>query len=130
MGHKVTVFESMPEPGGILRYGIPEHRLPKSILNEEIDDVRALGVEFRCGVRVGAKAAMGFAELSELDAVFLAVGAHKSRSLGTPGEDAPQVISGLDLLRRVALGERLEGRLGREGRDNHTQSVGLRAEFP
>ncbi len=108
MGHKVTVFEMMDQAGGILRYGIPVHRLPREVLDEEIEDILSLGVELRCGVKVGRSNGKSFDDLSGFDAVFLAVGAYHSRPLGIPGEDAKRVITGLELLRAVASGETLD----------------------
>ncbi len=104
LGYGVTVYEADPEPGGVLRYGIPEYRLPKRVLAGEIARLRALGVELRCGVRVGSD--LSFEGLEEHDAVFVATGAHRSRALGIPGEDLHGVLRGLDFLRAVNLGVR------------------------
>ncbi len=101
MGHQVTVFERAAEPGGMLRYGIPHHRLPREVLDEEIDDIRSLGVDIRCDRPIDGRA---WAELGGYHAVFLASGAQRSRRLDIPGEDAHGVMSGLDLLRAVNSG--------------------------
>ncbi|MBI2569058.1 MAG: FAD-dependent oxidoreductase [Candidatus Schekmanbacteria bacterium] len=106
LGHGVTVFEAMAEPGGVLRYGIPAHRLPRAVLDDEIADIASMGVTFRCGVRLGSGGDLSYAELVGYDAVFVAIGAHESRRLGLPGEDAKGVMSGLHLLRLVAAGTR------------------------
>ncbi len=106
LGHAVAVFEAAPEPGGMLRLGIPDYRLPLSVLEAEIGRIRSLGVEIHCGVRLGRD--MAWKELEHFDAVFLATGAHRSRSLELAGEDVAGVESGLDFLRRVKLGERPE----------------------
>ncbi len=101
-GHSVTIFEALPEPGGMMRVGIPEFRMPRDILAQEIDEVRKVGVEIRCGTRVedvGALLAEGY------QAVFLGVGAHLGDQLGVPGEDLPGVIDGVTFLRRAALGD-------------------------
>ncbi|MDP8254204.1 MAG: NAD(P)-binding protein [Candidatus Alcyoniella australis] len=105
MGHAVTLLEKHDKPGGILRYGIPAYRLPREVLDDEIEDILSLGVELRCGVRVGQGGDVGFDELADYDALFIAVGAHSSRSLGIPGENAARVIPGLELLRRIGAGE-------------------------
>jgi len=108
-GCDVTIFEAMPEAGGMLRYGIPEFRLPKEILRQEIQVIQKSGVEIKCGCRADAEL---FERIRhDYDAVFLAVGAWVSQPLHIPGENLPHVISGLDLLRRAALGEKQE--LGR-----------------
>jgi len=106
MGYGVTIFEAAPEAGGILRLGIPDYRLPAEILAGEIDRIRTMGVEIRCGVRVGSD--LPWSELDEFDAVFLATGAHNSRSLGLAGENSPGIQPGLEFLRRVSLGQRPE----------------------
>ncbi len=104
LGYEVTVYEAEPEPGGVLRYGIPEYRLPKSVLAGEVDRLRALGVQIRCGVRVGQD--LPYADLERHDAVFVAAGVQRSRRLGIPGEDAGGVLPGLDFLREVNRGRR------------------------
>ncbi len=104
LGYRVTVYEAESEPGGVLRWGIPEYRLEKAVLAKEVERVRRLGVEFRCGTRVGVD--LPFDSLTEHDAVFVATGVHRNRPLGIPGEDLTGVWRGLDLLRRVNAGER------------------------
>jgi NADPH-dependent glutamate synthase beta subunit-like oxidoreductase len=103
MGYGVTVFEALPQPGGILRMGIPSYRLPKDILDKEIADIRACGVEIKTNARLGGD--LSFADLEEYEAIFIATGAHVSRKLNIPGEDLKGVGSGLDLLRDVNLGK-------------------------
>lgn len=109
LGYAVTVYEADREPGGVLRWGIPEYRLPKRVLGGEVERLRAMGVEFRCGTRVGRD--VPFESLGGHAAVFVATGVHRSRPLGVPGEDLPGVIRGLDFLRAVNAGGR--PRLGR-----------------
>jgi NADPH-dependent glutamate synthase beta subunit-like oxidoreductase len=104
LGYGVTMYEEAPEPGGVLRYGIPEYRLPKDVLADEIARIEALGVDLRCGVHVGSD--VPWAELAQFDAVFAAIGVHESRPLGIPGEDDGGVRSGLDFLREVNEGGR------------------------
>ncbi len=98
-GYGVTVFEALPRPGGMLRVGIPEYRLPRTVLDKEIADIEALGVSFQTGARIG-----DIGELADYDAVFVATGAHKSRSLNIPGEDAAGVIPGVEFLKNLNLG--------------------------
>ena len=104
-GYQVTVFEALPVVGGMMAVGIPDYRLPKGILRYEIGAIERTGkVEFVTNTRVGED--IGLDELRErYNAIFLAVGAHKSRELGIPGEDKEGVIHGTDFLRRMNLGE-------------------------
>ncbi|HEY5678016.1 MAG TPA: NAD(P)-binding protein [Myxococcales bacterium] len=102
-GYAVTIFESLPEPGGMLRYGIPDYRLPRGVLAAEIARIAALGVEIRCGVKVGAD--VPFEQIErEHDAVFVAIGAHRGKRIGIEGEDGPGVCTGTAFLRQVAMG--------------------------
>lgn len=104
-GHAVTIFESMPKLGGMLRYGIPEYRLPKKVLDAEIKLIEDLGVEMKPNFRIGKDAT--FEEIkAQYDAVIVAIGAWQSMPLGCPGEDLEGVWSGIDLLREIALGNR------------------------
>lgn len=104
LGYGVTVYEAEREPGGVLRWGIPEYRLPKAILAAEIDRIRDLGVTFVTSMRVGTD--VPFDTLGKHDAVFAATGVHRSRELDIPGESLAGVWRGLDLLRAVNAGER------------------------
>jgi NADPH-dependent glutamate synthase beta subunit-like oxidoreductase len=106
LGHHVVVYEAAPEPGGMLRLGIPEYRLPREVLDVQIERIRAEGVEIRCGVRVGPDVPWG--ELARYDAVFVASGAHQGRAAGMEGEDSDGVRSGLDFLKEVNAGARPE----------------------
>lgn len=99
-GHAVTVLEALPEPGGMLRVGIPRYRLPREVLEREIDEIRRAGVEIRVNSPVTSPA-----DLEGYDAVCLAVGAHKPARLGVPGEDSSGVLDGVGFLRRLGLGE-------------------------
>lgn len=106
-GHRVTVYDAMPEMGGMLRYGIPAYRLPKDVLAKEIAAIEALGVEMKPGVRIGEE--LTLAQLrSGADAVLLAVGAWRSSPLGCPGEQLEGVLGGIDFLREVNLGRHPE----------------------
>ncbi|MCK9391608.1 MAG: NADH-quinone oxidoreductase subunit NuoF [Syntrophales bacterium] len=97
-GYKVTIFEELPEPGGMLRWAIPSYRLPRNILANEIAAVAALGVEIKCNIRVGRD--LPFATVrKDFDYVYLAPGAHKSQKMGVEGEDTPGVHGGVEFLR-------------------------------
>ena len=110
-GYKVTVFEALPVPGGMLAVGIPDYRLPRDLLAAEIEVIKALGVEIRCNTRVGKD--ISLAELKKnYDALFIGVGAHVGNQLGIEGEELAGNIQGIDYLRRVNLGEQVD--LGRK----------------
>jgi formate dehydrogenase major subunit len=101
-GHACTLHDAHPLPGGMLRYGIPEYRLPKDALDAEIGAIRRMGAEFRMRSRWGADFTL--AELRrEHQAVFLAIGAQHAQSLGCPGEE--RAIPGIGFLERVASGD-------------------------
>jgi NADPH-dependent glutamate synthase beta subunit-like oxidoreductase/Pyruvate/2-oxoacid:ferredoxin oxidoreductase delta subunit len=103
-GYKVTMFESLPKPGGMLRYGIPEYRMPRDVIDAEVQRILDLGVELRCGQTIGKE--ITFERLrEEYDAVFIGIGAHQGRKLGVPGEDGSGVYTGTEFLRRANLGE-------------------------
>jgi NADPH-dependent glutamate synthase beta subunit-like oxidoreductase/NAD-dependent dihydropyrimidine dehydrogenase PreA subunit len=98
----VTVFEALPEPGGMFRVGIPEYRLPKEILANDIEFVTRHGVEIRAGIRVGKD--ISFDDIrEEYDAVLVAIGAHKGVGMRVKNEDAEGVFEGVKFLRDVAL---------------------------
>ncbi len=104
-GHKVTIYEAMPTLGGMLRYGIPEYRLPKAVLDQEIAAIAAMGVEMKPNFKIGVNAT--FEEIrSAHDAVVVAIGAWSSMSARCPGEDLEGVWGGIHLLREIALGNR------------------------
>jgi NADH-quinone oxidoreductase subunit F len=97
-GYKVTVFEELNKPGGMLYWGIPSYRLPRNILDGEIDDIRKLGVEIRLNTRIGKD--IPIAQLQkDYDYIYLATGAHKSQKMGIPGEDLKNVFGGVEFLR-------------------------------
>lgn len=102
-GHAVTVYDKMPKMGGMLRYGIPEYRLPKAVLDAEIEEIASLGVTLVNNFTVGTDASIP--ELKEKhDALLIANGAWKSMSIRCPGEDLQGVYGGIDFLREIALG--------------------------
>lgn len=107
MGHDVTLFESMPKCGGMLRYGIPEYRLPKAVLDEEIATIEAMDVEIITDTKVGKD--IPFETIREdYDAVLLGIGAWVSTGVGCKGEDADGVIGGIDFLRKVVRNEEIK----------------------
>jgi heterodisulfide reductase subunit A len=103
-GHDVTVFESLPEPGGMLRYAIPEYRLPKEELRKEIGYIEKLGVAIRCGIEVGKDITIDTIK-NDFDAIFVSTGAPKGLPLDVEGEELPGVIDGIRFLRAVNSGE-------------------------
>ncbi|MDR1209474.1 MAG: FAD-dependent oxidoreductase [Clostridiales bacterium] len=103
LGRAVTVFDAQPMMGGMLRYGIPEYRLPKAVLDKEIARIRLPGIEFRNNARLGRDISIESLR-AEYGAVVLAVGAWKSAPLGCPGEGLSGVIGGIDFLRAAAEG--------------------------
>jgi len=103
-GHDVTIFEALPEPGGMLRYAIPEYRLPKAEVEKEIDYIRALGVGMRCNVEIGRDVTLD-AVRRDHDAVFISTGAPAGMPLDIEGEDLPGVTDGIRFLRQVSGGE-------------------------
>ncbi|MBN2326973.1 MAG: FAD-dependent oxidoreductase [Candidatus Omnitrophica bacterium] len=106
-GYPVTVFEAFPKPGGMLRYGIPEYRLPRDILDIEIDRILELGVELKCNVCIGRD--ISYDDLKkEYKVIFVGIGAHKGLPLNVTGEDAENVYTGADFLHRVNAGESLD----------------------
>jgi len=107
MGYRVTIFEALPVAGGMMRVGIPAYRLPREVLDREIDEILRLGVELKLNHPV-----RNINKLFEegYSAIFLAIGAHEPQMLGIPGEDAEGVFHGVPFLRAVSLGEEI--RLG------------------
>jgi len=108
-GHRVTVMEAAPRPGGMMRYGIPEYRLPRGVVQAEIDRIAAMGVEIVCGSPVTDVAA-AMAE-GGFEAAFVAVGAQVGRDASIPAGDSARVLDAVSLLRTTAGGE--PPRLGR-----------------
>ncbi|MCL2152077.1 MAG: FAD-dependent oxidoreductase [Oscillospiraceae bacterium] len=102
MGHSVTVYDAMPEMGGMLRYGIPEYRLPKEIVNKEVALIEKMGVVYKNNIRVGKDVTLRSLKESS-DAVVIAMGAWKSMPLPCPGAELEGVLGGIDFLRKVYL---------------------------
>ena len=104
LGHAVTVYDAFPEAGGVVRFGIPQYRLPKSVLQKEVRFIKKLGVNFLFNQRLGQN--LSFETLTNnYDAVYLAIGAWKDIDLNIPGEKAKGVFAGTDLLKELALGK-------------------------
>ncbi len=104
-GHSATVFEALPETGGMMRVGIPAYRLPREILDSEIKEIEDIGVKIKTNARVES--------LDELfsdgyNAVFIGIGAHKGTKADVKGEDIPGVMDGVDFLRKAALGQEVK----------------------
>ena len=110
-GYKVTVFEKQKVLGGMLTLGIPSYRLEKDVINAEIDILRELGVEFKTGIEVGNDVSLKDLRTEGYEAFYVAIGAQLGRKLGIEGEDSEGVITGVDFLREVNLGNeiKLEG---------------------
>ncbi|MGD8368456.1 MAG: FAD-dependent oxidoreductase [Desulfobacterales bacterium] len=104
-GYRVTVFEKYPVLGGMLRVGIPSYRLPREVIDAEIDVIRRLGVEFRTGVEIGTDVTIGRLRQQGYNAFFLGIGSHECKALGIDGEELSGVYPGVDFLRDVNLGK-------------------------
>ncbi|HIC94139.1 MAG TPA: hypothetical protein EYP09_07805, partial [Anaerolineae bacterium] len=104
LGYSVTVYEALPEPGGMLRYGIPAYRLPKDVLARDIKRIADLGVRIVTNHPVEDVGAL----LEDYDAVLVAVGAQRDVRMGIEGEDLEGVYSAIDFLRRINMGRGVE----------------------
>jgi len=101
-GYKCTIYEAHTELGGMLRLGIPKYRLPKEVLDYEIKKIIELGIEVKANTKIGKDISLG--DLNKYDAIFIGVGAHKSKRLGIEGEDLINIRSGLDFLKDINTG--------------------------
>ena len=108
LGFRVAIFEKLQVMGGVLRVGIPEYRLPRKIITAEFEGLKAMGIELKPGTAIGKD--ISLEELrGRYDYIFLATGAHGNRKLNMEGEDkSRRIMSGLEMLRKVALGEEVE----------------------
>ena len=104
-GYAPTVFEKNQKPGGMLTYGIPSYKLEKDVVEAEIQILRELGVEIRCGVEVGKDVTLDQLRQQGYQAFYIAIGCQGGRKANIPGEDSPGVMSAVDFLRSVAGGE-------------------------
>lgn len=111
-GYRPTVFEKEKQPGGMLMHGIPEFRLEKDVIEAEIDVLRALGVEFHCGVEVGRDVTIPELREQGYKGFYVAIGLQSGGKLGVPGEDAEGVKAGIELMREMNL----EGKKSLSGR--------------
>ncbi len=107
-GYQVTIFEKMPEAGGMMRYGIPEYRLPRDIIALEVGVIEKMGVTINTGVTFGEDVTLDSLKSDGFAAVFMAIGLHGGRRLGVENEDIPGVLQGVDFLREAAAGEDVE----------------------
>ncbi|HEX5240853.1 MAG TPA: FAD-dependent oxidoreductase [Candidatus Limnocylindrales bacterium] len=113
-GHDVTVFERDPAPGGMLRYGIPQYRLPKvEVLEAEYESVTRLGGKMVCNQGLGRDFTLDDLQFQGFDAVLIAIGCYTTNKLGVPGEDAAEVLDGLEYLRTATLGLEYPGHRGK-----------------
>ena len=103
MGHDVTVYDAMPNMGGMLRYGIPQYRLPKEVVEREVQEIASIGVKLQNNVRIGKDITLEELRNSN-DAVVVAIGAWKSSSMRAKGEDLDGVLGGIDFLRNSVMG--------------------------
>ncbi len=108
LGYPVTVFERMPEPGGMMRYGIPDYRLQKYVVANEIAYIQDLGVEIKTGIEFGKDVKLGTLQKESYKAIFITIGAQLSSKLGIPGEDLEGVFSAVEFLRNMALGKTVD----------------------
>ncbi|MDD3217955.1 MAG: NAD(P)-binding protein [Lachnospiraceae bacterium] len=100
MGHSVTIFEQRKQLGGMLRYGIPSYRLPREVLDEELKVLLSVGIEVKYSSKIGQDIKINELE-DEYDAVYIAIGAQTDRKVEMEGENAPNVVSAVELLRRI-----------------------------
>jgi len=107
-GYQVTIFEALPVAGGMPYWGVPEHRLPKMIVEEQIAAIKGLGVEIRTNVAIGQGVSFNDLLVEGYEAVLIAVGAQKDLRLDIPGEDAEGVIPGVSFLRQANSGEKIK----------------------
>ena len=124
-GYRVTVFEKLSFPGGMMSWAIPQYRLPRELLDAEIDNIRRAGVEIVCNKELGRDFTID--ELLGRDgfaALVLAVGAHRSRRMGIPGEDKPGVMNGIEFLRALALAQSSGGGAAPDVRGRRVGVVG------
>lgn len=107
-GYRPTVFEKNEKPGGMLTYGIPSYKLEKDVVEAEIDIIRQLGVEIKCGVEVGKDITLNELREQGYEAFYIAIGCQGSRKAGIPGEDAKGVMSAVDVLHAIAENQSLD----------------------
>ena len=101
-GHDVTIYDAMPEMGGMLRYGIPEYRLPGNVIDEEVAIIENMGAKLVNNMKIGQDIELDYLR-KEYDAIYVSIGAWESSSLRCEGEDLPGVVGGIDFLRNASL---------------------------
>jgi heterodisulfide reductase subunit A-like polyferredoxin len=106
-GYQVTVFEKLPVLGGMLTVGIPSYRLPRDIIEAEIQTIKDLGVQFKTGIEIGKDITIGQLRQQGYKAFFIGIGAHECKALGIDGEDFDGVVPGVEFLREVNLGRKI-----------------------
>jgi len=106
-GYKVTVFEGLPKPGGMLRYGIPVYRLPREIIDAEVQRIVDLGVELKCDCKIGKDVSYDDIK-KDYDAIYVAIGAHQGKAMGIPGEDGPGLWTGTEFLNHANSGKKVD----------------------
>ncbi len=107
IGYRVTIFESLPVPGGMLAIAIPDHRLPKDILKFDIENIIKSGVTIKTNMALGKNFSIDDLFKENYEAIFIAIGAHKSMKLRIPGENAEGVYQAIELLKAVNLGKKV-----------------------
>ena len=105
LGHFVTVFEALPEPGGMMRVGIPRYRLPQEVLDSEIEGIKSIGVEIKTNSKIESLDGL---KQQGFKAIFLAIGAHQGVKMGVPGEESPGVIECISFLKDVSQGKKVK----------------------
>lgn len=108
LGYQVTVFEALSKPGGMLGWCIPAYRLPRKAVRAEIKRIENLGVVFETGIRVGKDKTLDDILEEGYEAIFIAIGAHRSRRLGIPGEEMGGVLDALEFLKQASLGKKID----------------------
>jgi NADPH-dependent glutamate synthase beta subunit-like oxidoreductase len=128
-GHEVTVFEAMPKPGGMMRYGIPFYRLPEDVLEKEINQILSTGIKLETNKTLGKDFSLEDLKTQGFEAMFIATGLQESRKITIEGSDLPDVFWGVDFLREVSEGKevRLKKRVFVVGGGNVAVDVALTA---
>lgn len=107
LGYKVTIFEALPKTGGMLRYGIPAYRLPRNILDAEVQKILDMGVELKTDCKIGTDISIDDLK-KDYSKIFVSIGAHKGLKLRVSGEEAEGVYSGVEFLNRIHCGEKID----------------------
>jgi NADPH-dependent glutamate synthase beta subunit-like oxidoreductase len=120
LGHKVTIYDSAPDAGGMLRYALPEYRLPKHVVDKEVALIRGAGVQFKFNAALGKTLKLDDLEKKH-DAVLLAIGTWEETQLGIPGEDSKDLYSSLEFLNASAHGKKPHA--GQKGRRHRRRQL-------